>query len=80
VHTLPVTHTPLRRDGHTTTDGAQKNALSLLSDITLPTVTDLVSVSDPFLSLILSTSKTSPRITIDKLQPPLALAPDSKKS
>jgi soluble lytic murein transglycosylase-like protein len=78
--TISVNQTPVWRDVQTTSTVVQQTTLSLLTDITLPTVADLVSAADPFLSLILSTGQTSPRIAADVLQPPLALAPDSKKS
>jgi soluble lytic murein transglycosylase-like protein len=75
---VTITHTPLK-SGVLTTAVAEKTALSLLTDITLPTVADFVTVSDPFLSLNLNAGQTTPRIVKDVLQPPLALAPDSKK-
>ena len=75
---VSVTHSPLKRGVLTTAD-IQKTALSLLTDITLPTVADLVTVSDQFLSLNLDAGQTAPRIAEDALQPPLALAPDSKR-
>ena len=75
---VSVTHTPLK-SGILTTADAQKAALSLLTDITLPTVADLVTVSDPFLSLDLGADQTTPRIAENVLQPPLVLAPDSKR-
>lgn len=71
----PVTPSPLKRAGLTT----QKTTLSLLTDISLPTVADLVTVSDQFVSLNLDAGQTAPRIAEAALQPPLALAPDSKR-
>ena len=76
--TLSVIHASLKRGVLTTAD-AQKTALSLLTDITLPTVADLVTVSDPFLSLNLGAGQTTPRIAENVLHPPLTIAPDSKR-
>jgi soluble lytic murein transglycosylase-like protein len=70
---LSVARSPLKREALATAD-AQKTALSLLTEIKLPAV----AVSDPFLSLNLGVGQTSPRVTADLLQAPLALAPDAK--
>ena len=78
VQAISVTHNPMMSEALATANDAKRIAFSLLSEIALPSAANLVSVSDPFLSLVLSSGQTSPRIADNTLQPPLDLAPDSK--
>jgi Transglycosylase SLT domain. len=57
----------------------QKAALSLLTDITLPKGSDLVTVSNPFLSLTMNINQTSPRVENQSVMPPVDLNSDSKR-
>lgn len=72
------THAPLKRRALSTID-EQKTALSLLTDITLTKGSDLVTVSDPFLSLNLDTSQTTPRIVNQTVISPVDLNSDPKR-
>ncbi len=75
---LTTSHSPLKRRTLFMLD-EQKTALSLLTDITLPTGTDLIKVTDPFLSLTLNTNQTTPRIANQSAISPIELNPDSKR-
>ncbi len=75
---LTTSHSPLKRRALFMLD-EQKTALSLLTDITLPTGTDLIKVTDPFLSLTLNSNQTTPRIANQSVISPVELNPDSKR-
>ena len=69
---------PLKKKTSPTVD-EHKTALSLLTDLTLTNGADLVTVSNPFLSLNLNTSQTTPRIVIQSVIPPVDLNPDPER-
>jgi len=75
---VTTAHAPLKRRTLFMLD-EQKTALSRLTDITLPTGTDLIKVADPFLSLTLNTNQTTPRIANQSVISPVELNPDSKR-
>jgi len=75
---VTTAHSPLKRRSLFMMD-EQKTALSLLTDITLPTGTDLIKVTDPFLSLTLNTNQTTPRIANQSAISPVELNSDSKR-
>ncbi|OYV21077.1 MAG: hypothetical protein CG441_154 [Methylococcaceae bacterium NSM2-1] len=75
---LTATHAPLKRRALSTID-EQKTVLSLLTDISLTKGSDLVTVSDPFLSLNLDTSQTTPRIVNQSGISPVDLNSDPKR-
>jgi soluble lytic murein transglycosylase-like protein len=72
-----VSRAPLERNTLPKTNDS-KTALSLLSDMTLPKGADLVTVSDPFLSLDLDANQTSPRIINQSAIPIVNLSSESK--
>jgi soluble lytic murein transglycosylase-like protein len=77
--TTTASHAPLKRRAFLTID-EQKTALSsLLTDITLPQGTDLVKVSDPFLSLNLDTNQTTPRMANQLVIPSVNSNSDPKR-
>lgn len=76
--TAITAHTPLKRRVLSTVD-EQKTALSLLTDITIPKRADLVTVSDPFLSLNLDTHQTTPRIVNQSVISPVDSNSDHPK-
>jgi soluble lytic murein transglycosylase-like protein len=76
--TITASHAPLKRRALSTVD-EQKTALSLLTDIALPKGADLITVSDPFLSLNLDTNQTTPRIANQSVTPPVASNSDPKR-
>ena len=75
---ITTSNAPLKRRELFMVDG-QKTALSQLTDITPPKGTDLVPVSDPFLSLILNTNQTTPRLANQSVTSPVDLSSDSKR-
>jgi soluble lytic murein transglycosylase-like protein len=75
---ITASNAPLKRRALFMVDG-QKTALSQLTDITPPKGTDLVSVSDPFLSLILNNNQTTPRLANQSVISPVDLRPDPKR-
>ena len=75
---VTTSHAPLKRRTLLMMD-EQKTALSLLTDITLPKGTDLIKVTDPFLSLTLNSNQTTPRIANQSVISPVELNPDSKR-
>jgi len=68
---------PLERNALPRTD-VSKTALPMLSDITLPKGADLITASDPFLSLDLDANQTSPRIINQSALPIIDLSSESK--
>ena len=74
---ITSSHAPLERNALPRTDKS-KTALSLLSDITLPKGADLITASDPFLSLDLGANQTSPRIINQSALPIVDLSSESK--
>ena len=74
---IEASHAPLERNALPRADES-KTALSLLSDITLPKGADLVTASDPFLSLDLDANQTSPRIINQSAIPIVDLSSESK--
>jgi len=75
---IKASHASLKRRALSTVD-EQKTALSLFADITLPKGADLVSVSDPSLSLNLDTNQTTPRIVNQSFISPVASNSDPKR-
>jgi soluble lytic murein transglycosylase-like protein len=75
---ITASHVPLKIRALSTID-EQKTTLSLLTDITLPKRADLVSVSDPFLSLNLDTNQTTPRIVNQSVILPVASNSEPKR-
>ena len=75
---ITVSHASLKRRALSTVD-EQKTALSLLTDLTLPKGADLVTVSDPFLSLNLDTNQTTPRIVNQSVISPVDLNSDPNR-
>ncbi len=75
---ITASHAPLKRRALSTI-AEQKTALSLLTDITLPKEADLVTVSDPFLSLNVDTNQTTPRIVNQSVISPVASNSDPKR-
>lgn len=75
---VTTAHAPLKRRALFMLD-EQKTALSRLTDITLPKVTDLIKVTDPFLSLTLNSNQTTPRIANQSVISPVELNPDLKR-
>jgi soluble lytic murein transglycosylase-like protein len=76
--TAITTHAPLKKRTLSTVD-EQKTALSLLTDITLIKGADLVTVSDPFLSLNLDGNQTTPRTVNQSAIPPVDLNSDPER-
>jgi len=75
---VTTSHAPLKRRTLLMME-EQKTALSQLTDITLPKGTDLIKVTDPFLSLTLNINQTTPRIASQSVISPVELNPDSKR-
>jgi hypothetical protein len=75
---ITSSHASLKRRALSTVD-EQNTALSLFTDITLPNGADLVSVSDPFLSLNLDTNQTTPRIVNQSVISPVDSNSDPKR-
>jgi hypothetical protein len=76
---LTASHAPLKRRALSFAD-EQKTALSLLTDLTLPKGADLVTASDPFLSINLDNNQTTPRIVDQSVIPPIDLNSDPKRT
>jgi hypothetical protein len=76
--TAITTHAPLKKRTLSTVD-EQKTALSLFTDITLTKGADLVTVSDPFLSLNLDGNQTTPRTVNQSAIPPVDLNSDPER-
>jgi soluble lytic murein transglycosylase-like protein len=76
---LTASHAPLKRRALSFAD-EQKTALSLLTDLTLPKGADLVTASDPFLSINLDNNQTTPRIVDQSVIPPIDLNYDPKRA
>ncbi len=76
--TLTASNAPLKRRTLFVIDG-QKTALSQLTDISPSKGTDPVTVSDPFLSLILNVNQTTPRLANQSDISPADLNSNSKR-
>jgi soluble lytic murein transglycosylase-like protein len=74
--TTTASHAPLKKRALSSVDEL-KTAASLLTDITLPKGADLVTASNPFLSLDIN--QTTPRIANQPVITPVDLNPDSKR-
>jgi soluble lytic murein transglycosylase-like protein len=80
---LTASHLVLKRRAGLAPD-EQKSALSLLADMlavsTLPKAADLIKVTDPFLSLDISTSPTTPRLVNQSVNHPVSSSTDAKRA
>jgi soluble lytic murein transglycosylase-like protein len=76
--TMAAINAPLKRRGPLMLEG-QKTVLSRLTDISPVKETNPVTISKPFLSLILNTNQTTPRLPDQSGISPIDLNPNSKQ-